>query len=125
MKTKIFPKEETVEERLTRFAKEYEEILSRQTPEDKDWTYICIKEYIARVAPDRQDYTAEQCYSDIEYAQKDSDYAAKDAKPGEEYRAAWSKQFVESCDNYYDDYIKYVVKPKNKKKAYARRYLSN
>jgi hypothetical protein len=108
MKTKKV-KKETTEERLARFAREYEEVLARRTPEDTDWMYEFVKNYIKTTAPARQDYTAEACYSGIQYARKDADIGAKDVKSGIEYRDMWGKIFTKCADIYYEDYLKYEL----------------
>jgi len=100
-------KEETVEERLERFEREYQEILSRRTEEDTDWTFSFVKNYVERNAPFRQDYDQEGCLFDIGCAMKDSDYEAKDEESGERYQTVWSNTFVTQADIYYKERVRY------------------
>jgi hypothetical protein len=94
-------KEETTEERLERFAREYWEILDNRTEEDDVWTSNFVVNYVKENAKTRWEYPQKTLSFNVGCAIKDADYEAKDAVSGDKYRSVWAKQFVESADTYY------------------------
>ena len=100
-------KEETTEERLARFEMEYEEILANRTEEDDAWVFNFAVQYVSKNAKFRHEYPQKSVSFNTGCAIKDADYTAKDVNSGEEYGAAWSKQFTESADTYYAEWLIY------------------
>jgi hypothetical protein len=100
-------KEETTEEWLERFAREYEEVLDNRSEEDDTWVFNFAVNYVKENAKARWEYPQETLSFNTRCAIKDADYEAKDIPAGEEYRSVWAKQFVESADTYYAEWLIY------------------